>query len=142
MTNPGNVERPPLTLVVAAVIRDDAGRLLMATRPRGRHMEGLWEFPGGKAGTGEEPEEALVRELREELGIETRVLTPLTFALHREPVRRILLLFFEAKILAGTPTPMEGQELRWVEPSQLGHLDTPPADAVLLRRLQQSPGTP
>jgi len=129
-------ERPGLTLVVGAVIRDDRGRILMATRPPGRHMEGLWEFPGGKVVPGEEPEEALARELREELAIEVRVGKPLTFAMHREPDRRILLLFFEAAILRGTPRPLESQELRWVDPAALHELETPPADAEVLRGLQ------
>ncbi len=111
----------------------------MATRPHGRHMEGLWEFPGGKVDPGEDPEAGLVRELGEELDIEVRVGPPITFAIHREPDRRILLLFFEAAITHGRPTPLEGQQLRWVEPAELPRLDTPPADAALIARLEAPP---
>ncbi|HHQ49608.1 MAG TPA: (deoxy)nucleoside triphosphate pyrophosphohydrolase [Acidobacteria bacterium] len=127
--------RPELTMVVAAVVRDGEGRILMATRPRGRHMEGLWELPGGKVEADEEPEEALVRELREELGVEVEVGAPLTFAIHREPSRRILLLFFEARLVRGVPEPREGQSVRWVAPAELPALRTPPADAALIERL-------
>ncbi len=105
-------------------------------------MEGLWEFPGGKVAPGEDPEEALVRELREELAIEARVLAPVTFAIHREPGRRILLLFFEATIVEGTATPLENQTLRWVEPADLDGLDTPPADAAIIRRLRDAQNSP
>jgi len=124
-----------LTLVVAAVLRDDRGRILMATRPEGRHMEGLWELPGGKVDAGEEPEAALVRELGEELDVEVRVEAPLSFAIHREPGRRILLLFFLASIVRGVPRPLEGQTVRWVEPEELRELPTPPADAAVIETL-------
>jgi 8-oxo-dGTP diphosphatase len=125
----------PLTVVVAAVIRDREGRILLARRPRGRHMEGLWEFPGGKVVGGESPRDALVRELREELGITTRVDAPVIFAEHEEPGLRILLLFYTTAIVAGTPVPKEGQELRWVEPALLPTYATPPADAELISQL-------
>jgi len=98
-------------------------------------MEGLWEFPGGKVDDGESPQAALVRELHEELGITTRIGAPVTFAVHEEPSMRILLLFFTTTILAGTPRPMDGQDLRWVEPALLPTLATPPADAELISLL-------
>ncbi|NOZ95775.1 MAG: (deoxy)nucleoside triphosphate pyrophosphohydrolase [Acidobacteria bacterium] len=128
-------------VVAAAVIRDGRGRILVATRPRGRHMEGLWELPGGKVDAGEDPEAGLVRELCEELGIEVRVGPPITFSIHREPGRRILLLFFEAAIMDGVPAPLEGQQLRWVEPAGLSRLDMPPADAALIAHLQAVPAS-
>ncbi|MCU0303934.1 MAG: (deoxy)nucleoside triphosphate pyrophosphohydrolase [Thermoanaerobaculales bacterium] len=123
------------TLVVAAVIRDPEGRILLARRRDGVHMGGLWEFPGGKVETGEGPERALERELREELGIEASTGEPLTFAVHEEPGLRIVLLFFEARLGPEPPRPREGQEIAWVAPSELSAYPTPPADAELVRRL-------
>ena len=118
--------------VVAAVIADESGRVLLARRPRGTHMEGLWEFPGGKVGARESPAPALVREIREELGVDVEVGRPLTFAVHSEPGLEILLLFFRASIVAGDPTPLEGQELRWAEVDRLRRLPMPPADRGLV----------
>jgi len=130
----------PTTLVVAGVIRDAEGRILMAQRPRGRHMEGLWELPGGKVRSGEAPAAALARELAEELGIEAEVHEPITFAVHEEPGLRILLLFFEAMIRQGEPRGLEGQALVWAGPDDLQRLPTPPADeALVLRLIEESP---
>ncbi len=114
--------------VVAAVITDDEGKILLARRPDGAHMGGLWEFPGGKVEDGESHAEALVRELDEELGISAVVGRPLTFAIHREIDLEILLLFFSAEIADGAPRPREGQEIRWVRPDELGNYQMPPAD--------------
>jgi 8-oxo-dGTP diphosphatase len=122
-------------IVVAAVIRDSEGRILLTRRPEGRHMAGLWEFPGGKVADGESPASALVRELDEELGLQTETGPPITFAVHEEPELRILLLFFESTILGGTPTPREGQEIVWARPELLGAYPTPPADADLVAQL-------
>jgi len=121
--------------VVAAVIRDPAGRVLLARRPAHKHMGGLWEFPGGKIRAGEGPRAALVRELHEELGVEASVDAPLTFATHEEPGLRILLLFFAVRLSDGQPIGREGQEVRWVHPSELPNYPTPPADAELVARL-------
>ena len=121
--------------VVAAVIRDEEGRVLLAQRPEGRHMGGLWEFPGGKIDDGEAPSEALVRELDEELGIEIVVQRPLTFAVHEEPGLRILLLFYGARIARGEPQGHEGQAVEWVAVTELPSFPTPPADAELIRLL-------
>jgi len=114
--------------VVAAVISDDEGRVLLARRPEGTHMAGLWEFPGGKVEAGESYSEALVRELHEELGIVVEIGSPLTFAVHTEPDLEILLLFFSASIATGVPTACEGQEIRWVQPDELRGFPMPPAD--------------
>jgi 8-oxo-dGTP diphosphatase len=127
--------RPASFTVVAAVIRDHAGRVLLARRPAGRHMAGLWEFPGGKVHDGEAPAAALARELAEELGLEIAVGDPITFATHEEPGLRILLLFYEAAIRSGDPQPREGQEVAWVPPAELRGYPTPPADADLVERL-------
>jgi 8-oxo-dGTP diphosphatase len=121
--------------VVAAVIRDREGRILLTRRPEGTHMAGLWEFPGGKVLDGESPAAALQRELCEELGVEARTGTPITFAVHEEEGLRIVLLFFEARIISGEPRPREGQQLAWVAGSDLGRFPTPPADAALVERL-------
>lgn len=121
--------------VVAAVIRDHHGRLLLAQRPADRHMGGLWEFPGGKVVPGESPAAALRRELAEELGIATEIGEPVTFAVHEEPGLRILLLFFAVQILSGAPRALDGQRLAWVGPADLGRYPTPPADAALVRKL-------
>jgi 8-oxo-dGTP diphosphatase len=126
-------QNPPREItVVAAVIRDDEGRVLLAQRPKGRHMGGLWEFPGGKVDDGEAPSEALVRELGEELGIEIEIQRPLTFAVHEEPGLRILLLFFDARIARGEPHGHEGQAVEWVAVTELSAFPTPPADAELI----------
>ncbi len=124
--------------VVAAVIRDDRGRLLLTQRPLDRHMGGLWEFPGGKVHPSESPADALVRELYEELGIEVTVDAPITFAVHEEPDLRILLLFYEAVIVRGTVAAQEGQQVQWVPACDLRDYPTPPADAELVDRLVEA----
>jgi 8-oxo-dGTP diphosphatase len=121
--------------VVAAVIRDDAGRVLISRRPEGRHMGGLWEFPGGKVDAGESPAQALVRELREELGLGVAVGAPITFAVHEEPGLRIILLFYDARVTDGVLTANEGQSHRWVAASELPRYPMPPADTELVARL-------
>jgi 8-oxo-dGTP diphosphatase len=133
-------ESPPASFtVVAAVIRDHAGQVLLARRPDGRHMAGLWEFPGGKVHDGEAPPAALERELAEELGLEINVGGPITFATHDEPGLRILLLFYEAAIRSGEPRPREEQEIAWVTPAELYRYPMPPADAALVERLAATP---
>jgi len=129
---------PERRLVVAAVIRRDDGRYLLARRPPGRAMAGLWEFPGGAVEDGETAEAALARELREELGVGVAVDGPLTFAWHRDARREVLLLFYRATLGPGEPHGREGQEVRWVTPAELAELPTPPADAELIRRLQEN----
>lgn len=118
--------------VVAAVIRDDEEQILLARRPEGRHMAGLWEFPGGKVDDGEAPEAALHRELLEELGVLVGSLRPITFAVHEEAGLRILLLFYSAEITGGDLVAREGQEIAWVPPGRLRSFETPPADAAVV----------
>ncbi len=125
--------------VVAAVISDGEGRILLARRPKGSHMAGLWEFPGGKVEEGESFSEALARELDEELGIVVEIGGPLTFAVHTEPDLEILLLFFSGVIATGVPTPREGQELRWVRPDELRDFPMPPADDEVVELLTAQP---
>jgi 8-oxo-dGTP diphosphatase len=124
-----------IRIVVAAVIRSDDGRFLMARRLPGSHLGGLWEFPGGAVEPGETPEEALRRELVEELGVTAAVGDPITFAFHRDPGRDVLLLFYRSTITGGTPEGRLGQEIAWFTPGELAGLETPPADAALVGML-------
>lgn len=125
--------------MVAAVIRDPAGKILLTRRPEGSHMGGLWEFPGGKVEAGEAPVAALGRELEEELAVSAKIGSPLTFAVHEEPGMRILLLFFAATLGDDDPTAREGQQIAWVTPGDLPSYPTPPADAELVRILARRP---
>jgi 8-oxo-dGTP diphosphatase len=132
-------DRLRFVTVVAAVIRDQLGRILLARRPDGLHMGGLWEFPGGKLRDGESPAAGLERELAEELGVRIEVGQPITFAVHEEPDLGVVLLFFSAKITSGELRPQEGQAIAWVPPAELGDYPTPPADAALVDTLMSAP---
>ena len=125
--------------VVAAVIERD-GRILIARRPAGRHLEGLWEFPGGKRHADESPEAALVREIREELDAVVAVGPLLETVDWTYPEKRVRLSFFRCTI-AGEPRGLEGQEVVWVRPAELARYRFPPADARLLERLSAGVGT-
>jgi 8-oxo-dGTP diphosphatase len=129
----GNGPPPPLVLVAACVLQDGEGRILIAKRPEGRPLAGLWEFPGGKMEPGEAPEDALIRELAEELGIEIAIadLTPLTFASHVYPDFHLLMPLFLCRRWRGLMAAHEGQELAWVRPDALGPYAMPPADEPL-----------
>jgi len=127
------------TLLVSAVALVDAdGRVLLAQRPEGKSMAGLWEFPGGKVEAGETPEAALVRELQEELGIDTwqSCLAPLTFASHAYDDFHLLMPLFICRKWQGIPMPQEGQVLKWVRPMALRDYPMPPADIPLIPILQ------
>jgi 8-oxo-dGTP diphosphatase len=122
-----------IVLVVACVLLDAEGRVLLARRPKGRSLAGLWEFPGGKIEAGEEPEDAVVRELREELGvvIAKQDLAPLIFASHAYADFHLLMPVYLCRRWQGAITAHEGQELLWVKPDTLHHYDMPPADTPL-----------
>jgi len=123
------------TLLVTAVALIDAdGRVLLAQRPPGKSLAGLWEFPGGKVEPGETPELALIRELREELGIDTwkSCLAPLTFASHSYEEFHLLMPLFACRKWDGIPTAQEGQTLAWVRPQNLRDYPMPPADIPLI----------
>jgi 8-oxo-dGTP diphosphatase len=130
-------DQPPLLLVVACALVDADGRVLISQRPAGKQLAGLWEFPGGKVDPGESPEEALVRELQEELGIETKIacLAPLTFASHRYESFHLLMPLYVCRRYWGTPTPQEGQAIKWVRPRDLRGYPMPPADEPLISHL-------
>lgn len=126
-----------LVLVAACALIDADGRVLIAQRPEGKPMAGLWEFPGGKVEQGELPERTLIRELREELGITVSeaCLAPLTFASHAYPDFHLLMPLFVCRRWEGTVTAKEGQQLAWVRPNRLREYEMPPADVPLISHL-------
>lgn len=126
-----------LLLVVAAALVDRAGRVLIAQRPEGKSLAGLWEFPGGKIEPGEGPEGALVRELREELGVDVdpRDLAPFSFASHACPEFDLLMPLWLARRWSGAPRAIEAQALAWAAPADLPAYAMPPADEPLVRAL-------
>ncbi len=123
-----------IVLVSAVALIDPDGRVLLAQRPEGKSMAGLWEFPGGKVEEGESPEDALVRELHEELGIETwnSCLAPLTFASHSYDNFHLLMPLFACRKWEGVPIPREGQQLVWAHARDLRKYPMPPADIPLI----------
>ena len=127
-----------LVLVAAVALVDADGRVLLTRRPEGKAMAGLWEFPGGKVEPGETPERALIRELGEELGIDTwaSCLAPLTFASHAYPDFHLLMPVYACRRWQGTPQGREGQELAWSRISRLHDYPMPPADVPLIAALR------
>jgi 8-oxo-dGTP diphosphatase len=123
----------PIILVAAVTLLNEEGKVLLAKRPPGRPLAGLWEFPGGKVDPGEDPETALIRELMEELGIEIARadLVPLTFASHAYPEFHLLMPLYLCKRWEGDIAAQENQELLWVKPDELRLYDMPPADEPL-----------
>lgn len=123
-----------IILVSAVALIDVDGRVLLAQRPEGKSMAGLWEFPGGKVEANETPEAALIRELNEELGIETwqSCLAPLTFASHAYENFHLLMPLFACRKWEGIPQPKENQQLKWVSSSNLHRFEMPPADVPLI----------
>jgi 8-oxo-dGTP diphosphatase len=126
-----------LVLVAACALIDADGRVLIAQRPAGKSMAGLWEFPGGKVELGERPEESLIRELKEELGIDVKeeCLAPLTFASHRYPDFHLLMPLYVCRRWGGFMQAREGQTLKWVRPTDLRDYPMPPADEPLISHL-------
>ena len=128
----------PILTVVAVALVDADGRVLLAQRPEGKAMAGLWEFPGGKIHPGESPEAALIRELKEEIDIDVTeaCLAPFTFASHRYEKFHLLMPLYVCRRWKGTLRPREGQTLAWVRPAKLGEYPMPPADIPLVAMLQ------
>jgi 8-oxo-dGTP diphosphatase len=128
----------PIVLVAAAALVDVDGRVLIARRPEGKAMAGLWEFPGGKVHDGETPEAALIRELAEELGIDTRAscLAPVAFASHGYDDFHLLMPLYACRVWQGTPRALEHAALTWVAPARLRDYPMPPADEPLIAVLR------
>ncbi len=126
-----------LLTVAACALVDTDGRVLLAQRPAGKPMAGLWEFPGGKVEAGERPEQTLIRELKEELGIlvNEACLAPLTFASHSYPDFHLLMPLYVCRRWEGTPMALEGQQLAWVRVNRLRDYPMPPADEPLVSHL-------
>ena len=131
-------KNPTMLFVVAAALTNQAGEILLQKRAEGRQMAGLWEFPGGKVDVGESPESALVRELKEELGIdvEPQNLVPLTFASEPLEERNLLLLLYRCHHWRGEPEALDATEIRWLRPQEMHDLQMPPADIPLVSALE------
>lgn len=130
-------KNPTMLFVVAAALTNEVGEILLQKRPEGRQMAGLWEFPGGKVESGESPESALVRELKEELGIDVdgQNLIPLTFASAQNGDRNMVLLLYRCTSWQGEPTALDSPELCWRTAADMHGLPMPPADEPLVRYL-------
>jgi 8-oxo-dGTP diphosphatase len=130
-------KREPRAIVAAAVIVAD-GRVLLTQRKRGTHLAGAWEFPGGKVELREDPRDALVRELREEIGVDAIVGAPLEVTFHAYPEKDVLLLFFEARLGDGSPAPraIDVADVKWAAPGDLRDEEFPPADVAVLARVR------
>ena len=143
-TAPTKLAGTDILLVSAVALIDRDGRVLLAQRPEGKTMAGLWEFPGGKIEPGETPETALIRELEEELGINTAAscLAPLSFASHsydsgdNRAAFHLLMMLYVCRRWQGRPRPVEGGALKWVRPQQLREYPMPEADVPLIAALQ------
>ena len=133
----GHLSATKLILVAACALVDSDARVLLARRPSGKPMAGLWEFPGGKVEAGERPELSLIRELNEELGIVVNeaCLSPLTFASHAYPDFHLLMPLYVCRRWDGIVRAQEGQDLAWVRPSKLRDYPMPPADEPLIAHL-------
>ncbi|WP_273791823.1 8-oxo-dGTP diphosphatase MutT [Brucella anthropi] len=123
-----------ILLVAACALVDSDGRVLLTQRPEGKQLAGLWEFPGGKVEPGETPEETLIRELQEEIGITTKVacLAPLTFASHTYDDFHLLMPLYICRRYEGIARGLEGQALKWVRPKDMRDYPMPPADEPLI----------
>lgn len=127
------------TTIVAAGILFERGKVLVTQRKAGSHLAGAWEFPGGKVEPGEDPRAALVRELREEIGVEAQAGAIVEVTFHRYPEKAVLLLFFEASLAEGSPAPhaVDIAALRWAGPDELDETEFPPADVAVLRKVRE-----
>lgn len=126
-----------ITLVVAAALIDQDNRILITQRPDGKHLAGLWEFPGGKVEHGERPEQSLIRELKEEIGVEVEedCIAPLTFASHAYPDFHLLMPLYVCRKWKGIAVGRETQKLKWIFPKELRNYPLPPADVPLIPQI-------
>ena len=138
MGEAGDEASKPIILVSACALVDVEGRVLLAQRPEGKSMAGLWEFPGGKVEPGETPEDTLIRELKEELEIDVTAscLAPFTFASHSYDSFHLMMPLYVCRKWNGIPQPVEGQTLKWVRPVRMGDYPMPPADEPLVAMLR------
>ncbi|MCD6339955.1 MAG: (deoxy)nucleoside triphosphate pyrophosphohydrolase [Verrucomicrobia bacterium] len=127
----------PIPVAAALIFRD--GRLLLAQRPPGGSLAGLWEFPGGKVEPGESFEACLVRELEEELGVRAEAGPCVAEVVHRYPERTVRIRFFRCRLLRGSPRPIGCRALKWIGPEELEAYPTPPADRVVIEKLRTDP---
>ncbi len=127
------------SVLVAAGVLEREGKILAARRKRGSHLEGHWEFPGGKLEPDESPKDCLVRELAEEIGVRVRPREILEVVFHRYPEKSVLLLFYRCELLEGEPRPIDCDEIRWVSLADLPSLDWAPADVPFVLRLAETP---
>ena len=125
-----------MPVVVAAAVLIDQGRVLLTRRLDGRHLAGMWEFPGGKLEPGESPEDAVVRECAEECGIEVEVVDILDVTHHRYPEKDVLLLFYRCRLVAGEVQHRQVADHAWVAPSELDEFTLPPGDARIVQRIR------
>jgi 8-oxo-dGTP diphosphatase len=130
------------TLLVAAAVLIQEHRVLLTQRKAGTHLAGAWEFPGGKVEEAEDPREALVRELREELGVDAEAGEVVEVTFHRYPERAVLLLFYEARLRPGSPPPaaLDAADYRWAGAGELDEAQFPPADVAILRKVRRMLG--
>lgn len=136
---PAEPPRPAASIVVAAAVIIEGGRVLLTQRKRGTHLEGAWEFPGGKVEAGEDPREALARELREEIGIESAAGEIVDVTFHRYPEKSVLLLFFKADRSPGSPDPqaIDVADVRWAAAEDLRDELFPAADVAILGKVRR-----
>jgi 8-oxo-dGTP diphosphatase len=141
MSNAAPLPKAPIVVVAAVLVEPERG-VLLSQRRAGTHLAGAWEFPGGKVEPGEDPRAALVRELREELGIETEIGAPVEVTFHAYSEKSVLLLFFEATRAPGSPEPraIEVADIRWARAHELSDDDFPPADVAVLRKVRERLG--
>ena len=128
-----------MPIVVAAAVLIDRGKVLLTRRLDGQHLEGMWEFPGGKLEPGESPEDAVVRECAEECGIDVEVIDILDVTHHRYPEKDVLLLFYRCRLVAGEVQHLQVADHAWVAPSELGDFALPPADERVVHRIRSLP---
>ncbi len=133
---------PTLDVAVAIIWNADRTRVLLARRPEDKHVGGLWEFPGGKCEPGETLEAALRREVREELGVDIRLLQPRPMVVHKYDCRIVRLHPFDCFCCGGTPQPLASTELRWVTIAELGQLPLPPANVEIINNIVNCPPSP
>ena len=138
ITEANKMASSAIQLISAVALIDSDGRVLLAERPEGKIFAGYWEFPGGKIETGETPEAALVRELDEELGVDTKdsCLAPLGFVSHPYDTHHMVLLLYVCRKWSGRPQPKEGGQLKWVAPARLRDFEMPPANKELISVIQ------